>query len=419
MIDQTAQHRLMVLGSMDEFIALVKKAKKRRYFVVVCDGYKDGPAKKFADRVYDIDVREINKIAQVCKDENIDGIITSFSDLLAECMIKIADKANISSYCTPQKFEYLRNKMLMKTMFERLSVPSARPLFLNKKNLNEHIEDIKFPVICKQLKGYGSHGVVIVENKEELISYFDGINDNDSIILVEELYSGHEFNMMTMIVDGKPQLISVADRETSIEQGETLPHVSRIVYPSRIQKNVEKQALEIIKKVATYVGINDGPISMQFFWNKDDGIKVCEIAGRFFGYEHELVEMMCGLSMEELLLDLVYSPNNLSIRINNSKVIQNKVSFGLYFHGHEGAISSIEGVPKAKTNSEINSVLEYYQPGETIGRNIGDKPYAIRIYCQTPEYEIADTLSNELFSSIKCLDAEGNNLLFSNQVAKY
>ena len=32
------EQRLMILGSMDEFIELVNKAKKRGIYTVVCDG---------------------------------------------------------------------------------------------------------------------------------------------------------------------------------------------------------------------------------------------------------------------------------------------------------------------------------------------------------------------------------------------
>lgn len=45
---------------------------------------------------------------------------------------------------------------------------------------------------------------------------------------------------------------------------------------------------------------------MQFFWKPGRGIQVCEIAGRFFGYEHELTDMVYGFQTEELLLDYLY-----------------------------------------------------------------------------------------------------------------
>ena len=40
---------------------------------------------------------------------------------------------------------------------------------------------------------------------------------------------------------------------------------------------------------------------MQFFWSPGETISVCEVAGRFFGYEHELVDYCCGLKLENLL----------------------------------------------------------------------------------------------------------------------
>ena len=45
---------------------------------------------------------------------------------------------------------------------------------------------------------------------------------------------------------------------------------------------------------------------MQFSGKLGEGIQVCEIAARFFGYEHELTDMVYCFNMEELLLNYVY-----------------------------------------------------------------------------------------------------------------
>ena len=52
----TPMHKLMILGSMDEFVDLVEMAKDKGITTLVCDGYEDGPAKAIADRSYTIDV---------------------------------------------------------------------------------------------------------------------------------------------------------------------------------------------------------------------------------------------------------------------------------------------------------------------------------------------------------------------------
>ena len=64
-------HRLVILGSMDEFVDLVECAKKRGIYTIVCDGYEDGPAKAHADKAYLEDVRHTDAIAEICRKEPV------------------------------------------------------------------------------------------------------------------------------------------------------------------------------------------------------------------------------------------------------------------------------------------------------------------------------------------------------------
>lgn len=92
------KHRLLILGTLGEFVQLVQKSREKGYYTIVCDGYPDGPARKFADEAYQIPVTDTERIAELCREKEIDGIITSFSDLLLECMVKIADRAGLPCY---------------------------------------------------------------------------------------------------------------------------------------------------------------------------------------------------------------------------------------------------------------------------------------------------------------------------------
>ena len=92
------KHKVLILGTLGEFTELVKKAKEKGYETVVCDGYADGIARTYADKAYTIPVTDVDAIALMCREEGVDGIITSFSDLLLECMVKIADKAGLPCY---------------------------------------------------------------------------------------------------------------------------------------------------------------------------------------------------------------------------------------------------------------------------------------------------------------------------------
>ena len=39
------KHRLLILGTLGEFVQLVKKSKERGYYTIVCDGYPDETGK--------------------------------------------------------------------------------------------------------------------------------------------------------------------------------------------------------------------------------------------------------------------------------------------------------------------------------------------------------------------------------------
>ena len=52
------KHRLLILGTLGEFVQLVQKSREKGNYTIVCDGYPDGPARKFADEAYQIPVTD-------------------------------------------------------------------------------------------------------------------------------------------------------------------------------------------------------------------------------------------------------------------------------------------------------------------------------------------------------------------------
>ena len=288
------KHKVLILGTLGEFTELVRKAKKRDYEVVVCDGYPDGIARKYADKDYTIPVTDIDSIAQMCREEKIDGIITSFSDLLLECMVKIAAKAGLPCYLKPEQLSWYRDKSACREVLDKLGLPTPGfrkvPVDLLKQGSEEEIQKsvsgLQYPLISKPLDKYGSRGIFIIHDQGEIVTKALQTAEytNCQEILIEEYNDGFEFNMMTWVMDGEVNVISIADREkTEVEEG-MLPISTRNVYPSRFLSELEKNATDVLQRYIRHTGQMEGALSMQFFWKPDKGIQVCEIAGRFFGY---------------------------------------------------------------------------------------------------------------------------------------
>lgn len=416
------EQRLMILGSMDEFVELVKKAKNRGIYTVVCDGYPDGPAKQYADKAYNIDIRKIEEVADVCKKEKLNGIIASFSDILFEYLVKIAHRAGLKTYCTPEKAAFLREKSKMKKMFDELDIPTPKSKKIHFDFQDQELKEFTFPVVMKPVNGYGSRGIYIVDSIGEIRQKFrqtSGYSTYPDDILVESYNDGYEFNMMNWMADGEVYTLGLADREKSVEVKGDIPHVSRVCYPSCIIDSVYEEARAVVKKVADYTGIRTGPLSMQFFYRPGQGIEVCECAGRLFGYEHELVTYGSGFDIEEMLLDYVYDEEQMKTLLKRHDAHFPRQAAGLYFHGYEGKICDMSGVRKLVEELHPVQSMLYYQEGDRISHGVGAKPYLARLYLESDTRQELDRLSQKAFQEMRVTGESGQNLVYHNQLPDY
>lgn len=407
------EHRLLILGSMDEFVDLVKQAKERGIYTIVCDGYEDGPAKHVADKSYLEDIRNTTAIAEICHEEHVDGIIASFSDILAECMIDIADAAGLPAYLKPDQEKYLRDKTLMKQMFADLGIRTARYREVALSSLEDDMEGLSFPVVVKPVNGYGSHGVFVARNLDEIRDRFEATASQSSFdtLIVEEYFEGPEFNIMTWVADGRAHVLSVADRQKALFGPGELPQVVRIVYPSAYTAEVVDEATDIANKIAGRVGLQDGPLCIQAFYDGNGGLVVCEAAGRIFGYEHELLAFTSDLTIEELLLDCVYDLPSEREKVQAHSPYLKSHAAGIYLHGKEGEVGSTTELDSLGEFEDVIEYLPYYRQGDTVTHGKGAKPYAARYYITGESREEIDAASQEIFERAQLLDPSGADLL--------
>ncbi len=408
-----AQHRLVILGSLGEFVSLVEHAKGRGIYTIVCDGYADGPAKKVADKAYNIDVRDPEAIAKMCKEEQVDGIIGSFSDLLFEQITKVADLAGLRWYAKPDKLDFYREKDKAKALMTQLGIRVPKNTQLSHDFVDADLDGFTFPLVIKPVNGYGSKGIYVVHSVEEIRERFDQVSGRSSgvreQIQVEEYSQGREYNMMTWMVDGKVYPISIADREKNSQVGASLPVLNRVAYPAKDAAKVQAEATEVLQKFANAVGQKEGALSMQFFYNKH-GVEVCEIAGRLFGYEHELVTHCCGLDIEKLLIDYVYDTNAVRETMQKHNILFDRQCAGLYFVGVQDKV--IADMSSARELAKHDQVLEsvlFYNEGESID-NYGPKPYLVRYYLAAESRKELDDITQYFFDNLHITATDGSDV---------
>ena len=410
---EAKKHRLVIAGSLGEFVALTQLAKDRGYETIVCDGYPDGPAKKIADRAYTINIRDVDRFAQMCIDEKADGIIGSFSDLMFEQITKIADRAGLRWYAKPAMLPYYREKDQTKKLLAELGVRVPKNRQLAPDFADSDLAGFAFPLVIKPINGYGSKGIFVVRSIEQIRNLFSQVAERSSgkleNILVEEYSHGREYNMMSWICNGVVYPISIADREKNPQEGTGLPLLNRVAYPAKNTRTVLEEAQGVLQKFADAVGQKEGALSMQFFYN-EHGVEVCEIAGRLFGYEHELVTHCCGMSIEKLLLDYVYEPKEVEKTMMNHAPFFAKHCAGLYFVGKQGGVIADQSRMRELTcDPHVLEHILFYKDGETID-NYGPKPYLARYYIGADTREELDNVTESFFKQAYVAAQDGDRI---------
>lgn len=116
--------RLLILGTLGEFEQLVQKARARGIYTIVCDGYPDGPARAFADESYVIPVTDTDRIAALCKEKQVDGILILVFRSSAGMYGEDFRKSRSSRYLNPEQLPWYRDKSATRGLLEELGLPS-------------------------------------------------------------------------------------------------------------------------------------------------------------------------------------------------------------------------------------------------------------------------------------------------------
>lgn len=413
-------HRLVVVGSLVENIRLVKAAKERGYYTIVCDGYDFGTAKKMADKSYTIDVRDTDAIAKMCIEEKADGIIGSFSDLIFEKITEIAPKANLKWYCTTDQLKYYRDKNEAKKLMERIGIRVPKHCVIHSYDNLDVLDSFSYPLVIKPVSGWGSRGIFVVhdlaeltEKKSEVLKYA-----KTDEIEVEEYSHGHEHNVLSWLIDGKVHIIGIANREKTQMEKDHIPCLSRIVYPANDYHRIYEETRETLQKYADATGQKSGPLCMQFFYN-ENGVEVCEIAGRVLAYEHVLAMKFSNIDVVELLLDYVYDEDHIPVYLNQAKPNDKVHCTGIYYLCKNGEkIGNMQSIYELAKDPHIFHTEYFYNEGDVID-NDSYRSYFVYYYLKADTREELDQVSDYIYKHATVKNESGEEILYQFALETY
>ena len=146
---------------------------------------------------------------------------------------------------------------------------------------------------------------------------------------------------------------------------------------------------------------------------------IAEEVARFFGYEHELTDMVYGFNIEELLLAGVYQKEKISEMFAGHDVFH-PLHHGavVYFHGKLRKIADQTKAYELAGNEAVAKPWIFYKTGEAVVE-YGPNPYLALYYIGAESREKLDEITGYFFDEMSMTDPDGQEITYRNQIPDY
>ena len=274
----------MILGASVYQIPLIKKAKELGFFTIVTSIPGDYQGFQISDKNYFVDTKDKNRILEICKQEKIDGICTSGTDVAVITIGYVNNKMGLNGVSYETAINST-NKYYMKKCFVENGVNTARFYLANNfKELIDGFEKLNCEkAVVKIVDRSGSRGIRCVDRNTDLKLTFEQLMDetDQDYVIIEEFIDGIEIGIDVFLSDSK--IIAYVPhnklRETINNIGIRSGHIAPYVSYYNENDNVSQQTLKVIKAL----GITEGAVNMDAFVLNNDEVYIIEAGARAGG----------------------------------------------------------------------------------------------------------------------------------------
>lgn len=362
--------RLLILGSNKLTCEIVEAAREMGLYTVVLDWnpIEKAPAKQIADCHAEISLTDVDAVVDYIKRNNIDGVITGFTDSYLECYAEICQKAGLPCYGTKELFHIFANKHIYKEKLRQFFVPCIEEYSL------DDLDRIKFPVLVKPSDNSGGRGISICKDRAELLNgYEKALRFSPSRnVLIEQYIKGREVTVFYFMHNGITELCGIGNRLIGVFQDDVIGLPCGYTFPSDICPKYEKEIYPNVCRMFEALGIKNGMMFMQCLVDGDGICRVYDIGYRLTGsLEYILMEKAIGINaLKELIRFAVGEEYDIdkNNRLNNQHILTRWQEYGLNVSvlAKPDTIAKEEGVEKISAFNGVVRAVRNHLVGDTI-----------------------------------------------------
>jgi len=408
--------KLLVLGATGLICDAVKIAKSMGIYTIVTDYNADAPAKKIADKSYNVSTTDIEELVRIARDEKIDGVFTGYSDVNTDAALRLCERLELPFYANREQLALTANKLAFKQLCREHNVPTVKQYELDSRCLPEHLAKIEYPVMVKPADSYASKGCRVCLNEEELLAAVEAALPFSATkqIIVEQYMDTEvceDVGISYLFVDGTPYLIYNGDRYTNKQQKGFAPLTAAVIAPSDYVDEYMRDVDPYAKEMFTSIGIKNGRVSIQAFHDKN-GYYFYEMGFRLTGgRQYFAVERECGAN--EVVALIQYA---LTGKIDLEELERCTPKYKNYYCDlvvicKAGTISRVEGIDEILTDSRVIDVAQISKVGDVIKADGTQNQVLCRICIRDESKEKLLIAISEIGNKVMAYDENGEPML--------
>lgn len=344
-------------------IHVVGVARELGVYSIVTDMSPTSPAKRHADKAYDISTADLDQLEQLARDERIDGVFTAYDDFNTGIAVELCQRLGLPFYATAEQIEITKDKQSFKALCQEHGVPVV------DEYTEDALDSVVYPVIVKPADSYGSKGISVCLDRPQLEKGIEVAKSfsKTSNVMIERFMTCHGLNIDYVIQDGKVILTAVGDRYTNDKQVGLAPLSCALVFPSMYTRRYMDELDEKVRLMFQRLGLRNGVLFIQAFVD-EEGFYLYEMGFRAGGGQTSiLVAHMTGVDYVKLLINFALtgsmSNDDLSVR---SEPEFGRFACGLTYLARPGTIHEVVGLDEIRNLPDVVNITQYYYPGDTV-----------------------------------------------------
>ena len=392
---------------------IVDAAKSLGVYTIVTDWYDSdrSPAKLICNERWDISTTDYDELFKRIKDENIDGILTGFSDSYLMPYQHLCELTGLPCYATKEQFEWSLDKKTFKEKCRKYGVPVVPEYAV--ENFDKSIISETHRVIIKPVDNSGSRGIYICGNPEDFDEKLkDSLEFSEKKQVVIERYMDcDDVSFEYKIQDGEVTLTAICDRyiyKTPDEGSIT----SSLIYPSKYTDVYMSDVDKRVRRMFEAEGLKNGVLFMQAF-AENDNFYFYEMGYRLSGGRHYIfTKNQNDESALEELINFAITGKMSDRRIADiANPCFKDVCSQLSIICESDKIAKIEGWKEIVEMPQVIDAMKTFKEGDVVGKQGTTASIFARLHIVVKNLGELEAIKSTVYSILKVKNEIGENLV--------